>query len=505
MKTLLILLLFTGNAFALSHDAGQSVAGFESTYVNVTGDTMTGQLNVSSNVIVTSSVTAISFFGEGSNITDLDPTEITAGALDSDVIISSIAIGAIDHENQITDDLIINADINSAAGIAATKLADGTVTSAELQYINSLASNAQTQLDGITASTGTNATDIANIKISTGANKVLIDANTTQLTQVATDTTTISGIATTNQSQLTQVAVDTTTIYGMVTSNDTDIANLVTDTTTISGIATDNQTQLTQVAADTTTISGIATDNQTQLTQVAVDTTTLQTNIDGKASLADVNTFVSSQTISNNLGVTGNITGVNIYASGSSTHTGVTTLSGNVGIGRSPTTNKLEVSGVVKIAIDSQSGTLVFGDAGSSLEYNGIWRGLGNSKTVGNHLNIQGYNGVHIMEGSAAFGSATEVLTVYDNGNVGISTTTPSYKLDVNGTLHATGAVTLDSNITIGGYTQLYSRSIAQLQAITPTVVGQTYFCNNCSPTKIVVSTGTAQGNFANAVGGAFE
>ena len=36
-----------------------------------------------------------------------------------------------------------------ATGIDATKLADGTVTSAELQYINTLSSNAQTQIDGV--------------------------------------------------------------------------------------------------------------------------------------------------------------------------------------------------------------------------------------------------------------------------------------------------------------------------------------------------------------------
>ncbi len=36
-----------------------------------------------------------------------------------------------------------------ATGIDATKLADGTVTSAEFQYINSLSSNAQTQIDGV--------------------------------------------------------------------------------------------------------------------------------------------------------------------------------------------------------------------------------------------------------------------------------------------------------------------------------------------------------------------
>ena len=39
-----------------------------------------------------------------------------------------------------------NADIDAAAEIDATKLADGSVTSAELQYINSLSSNAQTQI-----------------------------------------------------------------------------------------------------------------------------------------------------------------------------------------------------------------------------------------------------------------------------------------------------------------------------------------------------------------------
>ena len=42
---------------------------------------------------------------------------------------------------------IDNADIKAAAAIDATKIADGTVTSAEFQYINSLSSNAQDQID----------------------------------------------------------------------------------------------------------------------------------------------------------------------------------------------------------------------------------------------------------------------------------------------------------------------------------------------------------------------
>jgi hypothetical protein len=36
-----------------------------------------------------------------------------------------------------------------ATGIDATKLADGTITNSELQYINSLSSNAQTQINGV--------------------------------------------------------------------------------------------------------------------------------------------------------------------------------------------------------------------------------------------------------------------------------------------------------------------------------------------------------------------
>ena len=39
-----------------------------------------------------------------------------------------------------------NSDIDAAAGVDATKIADGSVTNAELQYINSLSSNAQTQI-----------------------------------------------------------------------------------------------------------------------------------------------------------------------------------------------------------------------------------------------------------------------------------------------------------------------------------------------------------------------
>ena len=53
---------------------------------------------------------------------------------------------SIDADNNTITN-IVNADIKSAAAIDATKIADGSVTSTEFQFINSLSSNAQTQLD----------------------------------------------------------------------------------------------------------------------------------------------------------------------------------------------------------------------------------------------------------------------------------------------------------------------------------------------------------------------
>jgi hypothetical protein len=53
----------------------------------------------------------------------------------------------IDSDNNTITN-IVNADIKANAAIDATKIADGSVTSTEFQYINTLSSNAQTQLDG---------------------------------------------------------------------------------------------------------------------------------------------------------------------------------------------------------------------------------------------------------------------------------------------------------------------------------------------------------------------
>ncbi len=53
---------------------------------------------------------------------------------------------SIDSDNNTITN-IVDADIKAAAAIDATKIADGSVTSAEFQHISTLSSNAQTQLD----------------------------------------------------------------------------------------------------------------------------------------------------------------------------------------------------------------------------------------------------------------------------------------------------------------------------------------------------------------------
>ncbi len=70
----------------------------------------------------------------------------TAHIADAQITTAKIADSQITSA-KITDGAIVNTDINASAAIDATKIADGSVTSTEFQHINTLSSNAQTQLD----------------------------------------------------------------------------------------------------------------------------------------------------------------------------------------------------------------------------------------------------------------------------------------------------------------------------------------------------------------------
>ena len=73
------------------------------------------------------------------------PSEAGIITADSTTTLTNKTLDADATGNSVTN--IEDANIKASAAIDATKIADGSVTSAEFQYINSLSSNAQTQLN----------------------------------------------------------------------------------------------------------------------------------------------------------------------------------------------------------------------------------------------------------------------------------------------------------------------------------------------------------------------
>ena len=98
---------------------------------------------------------------------------------------------------------------------------------------------------------------------------------------------------------------------------------------------------------------------------------------------------------------------------------------GNVGIGVTSPTYKLDVNGVIRLQSSNQ---IYFGGTGS-IPY---WK-VGVQNTTTNNFEIAGVGYYS--------GDRDILLTPVNNGNVGIGNTTPSYKLDVSGTIRATGDV----------------------------------------------------------------
>ena len=84
---------------------------------------------------------SVSINGTGS-ITGLSVGGLPDGSVDAD----SIAAGAV-TDAKIGAGAVTNAKLGT--GIDAAKLADGSVTSTELQHISTLSSNAQTQISGV--------------------------------------------------------------------------------------------------------------------------------------------------------------------------------------------------------------------------------------------------------------------------------------------------------------------------------------------------------------------
>jgi len=98
----------------------------------------------------------------------------------ADRVLGSTSTGLIGEVQIVPDMLATDAvtNVKVATGIDAVKLADGSVTNAELQYINSLSSNAQTQITAkapIAGATFTGTTQFATLSDGTIAVTAWVD------------------------------------------------------------------------------------------------------------------------------------------------------------------------------------------------------------------------------------------------------------------------------------------------------------------------------------------
>jgi len=169
--------------------------------------------------------------------------------------------------------------------------------------------------------------------------------------------------------------------------------------------------------------------------------------------------------------------------------------------GRITSASNVAISGVAPAgAAGAGGGDLTGTYPDPSLKTSGVSAGTWGSATQVGQFTVDAKGRITVASNvtiGAAGGSA--------GGDLSGSYPNPSLKGTQSSSHIWSAAQTFSAGIDVTGATGISPLTLTQLRGLVPDRAGQMYYCSTCAPPKIAVSTGTASGAIADAVGGTLQ